>query len=42
MGLQMIQTGDRIGLDVFITRSGCEKKEAVSEESIGFLPLDLV
>ncbi|WP_338354624.1 single-stranded-DNA-specific exonuclease RecJ [Enterococcus faecalis] len=35
MGLQMIQTGDRIGLDVLLQEAGV-KKEAVSEESIGF------
>lgn len=33
--LQMIQTGDRIGLDVLLQEAGV-KKEAVSEESIGF------
>lgn len=31
----MIQTGDRIGLDVLLQEAGV-KKEAVSEESIGF------
>ncbi|MGH2195968.1 single-stranded-DNA-specific exonuclease RecJ, partial [Enterococcus faecalis] len=35
MGLQMIQTGVRIGLDLLLQEEGV-KKEAVSEESIGF------
>jgi single-stranded-DNA-specific exonuclease len=35
MGLQMIQTGDRIGLEVLIREAGLTK-ETITEESIGF------
>lgn len=35
MGLQMIQTGDRLGLDVLLQEAGVSK-EAVTEETIGF------